>query len=274
MLIRSLLIAAGTWAAFLVVAGLLHLVPRLGPAGRKLSDALCRAPLLDVLVVYFTVAPLVVGPILGGWLGLLASVLGAIAAMLTWQTIHELAHPADRDGPRLIKSCNKLVGPVRNYTAVWWTAWVLPGFSIVRAGELFVYPMLTWTVGLPKYKSGDWVNVSRHKFQGLIGHDLIWCLYCDWMTGVWSLGTEMLRNVESFWCPIRFRSDKKCANCATDFPDLENGWVDADATMSDVVRRHNQMYPPEQYPRAWFGHPVRLTVKGKALRDLPEPISV
>ena len=37
----------------------------------------------------------------------------------------------------------------------------------------------------------------------VIGHALIWCLYCDWMTGVWSLGTEMLRNVESFWYPIR-----------------------------------------------------------------------
>ena len=127
--------------------------------------------------------------------------------------------------------------------------------------------MLTWTVGLPKYKSGDWVNVSRHKFQGLIGHDLIWCLYCDWMTGVWSLATEMLRNVESFWCPIRFRSDKKCSNCAVDFPDLQNGWVNADATMADVARTHNKMYPPEQNPRAWFGHPVRLTVKGKPVEE-------
>src|SRR2546430_1743986 len=83
-----------------------------------------------------TVAPLVVGPILGGWLGLLAGVLGAIAAMLTWQTIHELAHPAERNGPRLLKECNKLVGPFRNYLAVWWTAWVLPLFSAVRAAEL------------------------------------------------------------------------------------------------------------------------------------------
>ena len=47
------------------------------------------------------------------------------------------------------------------------------------------------------------------KVEGLVGHDRIWCLYCDWMTGVWSLGTEMLRNVESFWCPLRFSSDAK-----------------------------------------------------------------
>src|SRR5207237_9059785 len=114
--------------------------------------------------------------------------------------------------PQRPAECRKLDGPVRNYAAVRWAAWVLPLCSALRAAEIFVYPMLTWTVGLPKYESGDWVNVSRHKFCGLIGHDLIWCLYCDWMTGVWSLGTEMLRNVESFWCPIRFASATKCAD--------------------------------------------------------------
>ena len=51
--------------------------------------------------------------------------------------------------------------------------------------------------------------------------DLIWCLYCDWMTGVYAFGGEMLRNVESFWCPIRFYDGKKCENCKIDFPDIE-----------------------------------------------------
>ena len=113
---------------------------------------------------------------------------------------------------------------------------------------------------LPKYRTAEWVNVSRHKFEGLVGHDLIWCLYCDWMTGVWSLGTEMLRNVESFWCPIRFRSDKKCENCAIDFPDVNGGWAPEDGTMADVVKAHADHYPGPNGENSWFGHPVRLTV--------------
>jgi len=106
--------------------------------------------------------------------------------------------------------------------------------------------------------------VSRHKFDGLVGHDLIWCLYCDWMTGVWSLGTEMLRNVESFWCPIRFRSDKKCENCTLDFPDLDNGWAPADGTMADAVKVHAEKYPGPDGVNAWFGHPTRLTIEGES----------
>jgi hypothetical protein len=152
---------------------------------------------------------------------------------------------------------------------MWATAIVTPMFWIVRLAELFVYPVLTNLIDLPKYRHGDWVNCSRQKFNGLVGQDLIWCLYCDWMTGVWSLGTEMLRNVESFWCPIRFASDKKCVNCATDFPDVENGWVPAHGTMADVTATIERMYE-HQRPRAWFGHPVRITVKGRAIEEIPE----
>ena len=128
--------------------------------------------------------------------------------------------------------------------------------------EVLAYPLLHWTCGLPRYRQGDWVNVSRQKFDGLVGHDLIWCLYCDWMTGVWSLGTEMLRNVESFWCPIRFASDKKCENCAIDFPDVNGGWTPANGTMADVVRTWEGHYAaPGENP--WLGHKVRLTVNGR-----------
>jgi hypothetical protein len=126
-----------------------------------------------------------------------------------------------------------------------------------------VYPPLTWLVRLPRYRSSEWVNVSRQKFDGLVGHDLIWCLYCDWMTGVWSLGTEMLRNVESFWCPIRFASPEKCANCRVDFPDIEGGWVAADGEMADVVGVLTDRYPGPKGDNAWFGHPTRLTVEGR-----------
>jgi hypothetical protein len=105
------------------------------------------------------------------------------------------------------------------------------------------------------------VNVSRQKFRGLVGHDLIWCLYCDWMTGVWSLGTEMLRNVESFWCPIRFASGKKCDNCKLDFPDVAGGWVPADSSVVEAAALVTEKFSGGQ--KGWFGHPVRLTIERK-----------
>jgi hypothetical protein len=183
--------------------------------------------------------------------------------------VHEAFHPAARRGPRIVKVINAKVGRVRNHTATWITAICTPVFWFVRLAEVFLYPPLTVLVGLPKYDDAEWVNVSRQKFEGLVGHDLIWCLYCDWMTGVWSLGSEMLRNVESFWCPIRFASGKKCANCATDFPDVEHGWVPAHGNMVDVTATLERMYPAR--PHAWFGHPVRITVKGKTVQE-PEPV--
>ncbi len=98
------------------------------------------------------------------------------------------------------------------------------------------------------------------------------------MTGVWSLGTEMLRNVESFWCPIRFSGTAKCENCTIDFPDIDNGWVQADATMDDVEKVWKEKYNEKDpaAPNAWFGHPSRhphphphppvtLTVKGQPI---------
>ncbi len=270
----SLTILLVTLGAMLIGAGVLYLVPRLGSAGRALSASLCRAPLLDLVVTYFTVAPLIAGPIagarlspetpwLGGWLGLLAGVLGQIAAVMVWTVLHELAHPEARRGPRIVHTLNRKVGRVRNHAAVWWTAWAVPVFWVIRMAQYFVYPPLTWLVRLPRYRASEWVNVSRHKFRGLVGHDLIWCLYCDWMTGVWSLGGEMLRNVESFWCPIRFDSTKKCDNCRVDYPDIADGWVAADADMAAVARVLDEKYPGPDGTNAWFGHPARLTVEGK-----------
>jgi hypothetical protein len=83
------------------------------------------------------------------------------------------------------------------------------------------------------------------------------------MTGVYSLGAEMLRNVESFWCPIRYYDGKKCENCQIDFPDIANGWVAADGTMQDVEQVMQEKYGNGR--REWFGHPARLTVKGEPL---------
>jgi hypothetical protein len=265
MIAPFLTVAGSTLGAILLGAGVLHVLPRLGAPGRSLSAALCRAPLLDASITYFTVLPLIVGPIVAGWRGLGGAVVGQVAGVLVWTAVHEIIHREQTRGPRIVKVNNRIVGTFRNYTATWVTALATPAFWVVRVAELTVYPPLVWLVDLPRYNHAEWVNVSRQKFRGLVGHDLIWCLYCDWMTGVWSLGSEMLRNVESFWCPIRFDSSKKCANCATDFPDVANGWVAADGNIADVARLLEERYGQGQRPRAWFGHAVRLTVKSKAL---------
>lgn len=261
-----LIIVAGLLAA----AVMLHLLGLLGPLGRRIGDALCRAPLIDLVLFYFTALPWFVSPIISGWWGLPVAIAAQISALLLWIIAHELTHPKARNGPRIYTTLDGLTSKWRNHLAVWWTGIAVPAFWVVRLGEIIVYPMLTWTVRLPKYRTGDWVNISRHKFEGLVGYDLIWCLYCDWMTGVWSLGGEMLRNVESFWCPIRFYSDKKCENCKVDFPDIDGGWVPANATMHDVTAALKQKYQPDGDIKPWFGHTTRLTVEGDPI-DQPHP---
>jgi hypothetical protein len=246
-----------TTLGLLMGAGLLHLMPRMGRAGERLSDACCRAPLLDVIVCYFTIVPLIVGPLAAGWSGLFSSILAQLATLLIWQTIHEAVHRDAVKGPRIIKVLNKKFGVFRNLTAVYITGFAIPIFWFVRMAQLILYPPLVRLVHFPPYNAADWISVSRQKFSGLVGHDLIWCLYCDWMTGVWSLGTEMLRNVESFWCPIRFSCEKKCENCAIDFPDVNRGWVHASGSMADVVETLDHMYPPAKELQSWFGHPLR-----------------
>ncbi|MCA9291069.1 MAG: hypothetical protein KDA25_08070 [Phycisphaerales bacterium] len=271
-MIIALLVAGGTVIALLFGTAVLHLIPRLGAFGRGLTDRLCRAPGLDLLITYFTVLPMIVGAVAGwrsgepggAWWGLAGGIAGQVGTVLLWSILHSLAHAEARRGPRIIKVLNRIVGPWRNHAALWVTAVVVPLFWAVRLAELFLYPFLVWLVRFPRYVQGEWVNVSRQKFDGLVGHDLIWCLYCDWMTGVWSLGSEMLRNVEAFWCPIRFRSDKKCANCSVDFPDVMTHWIDARGTMDEVTALLEQQYGNDA-PNAWFGHPARLTVEGRAV---------
>lgn len=248
----------GVTSSLLVLAGFLHLLPRLGRAGRAISEWSIHAPGLDLLVTVFTMLPWVAGGVRFGWLGVVAGVLGQMVALWVWSFCHERSHADAARGPRIVKVLNARVGRFRNHIAVWITALAVPMFWLVRLAEWIVYPPLIVLVRFPRYKSSEWVNVSRQKFQGLVGWDLIWCLYCDWMTGVWSLGTEMLRNVESFWCPIRFHSDKKCDNCAIDFPDLDGGWVRADGDIGEVARLLEEKYPADTGKRnSWFGHAER-----------------
>jgi SUF system NifU family Fe-S assembly protein len=238
------------------LAILIMLLPRLGRPGQSLAQACTRAPMLDIVIALLTAAPWILAAALRGWAGLFGAILGQIAACYLWTWTHELLHPAATSGPRIVSTINRLIGPWTNHLALWLTSLGVPVLWIVRILEITVYPALILLLGFPRYRHGEWVNLSRHKFKGLVGHDLVWCFYCDWMTGVWSLGTEMLRNVESFWCPIRFADAAKNQNCHTDFPDIEDGWVPADGTMAQVAAVLEQKYT--QGPRAWFGHTSRL----------------
>ncbi len=243
----------------LLVSGavFLHLLPRIGKTGKEISNWFCYAPGIDLALVYFMLVPVAVGFVSSGWQGLGVAVLAELSALWLWIIGHELTHRQQANQAKIHRQLSKTVGTWQNHLAVWITALAVPLFWLVRFTELVVYPPLTWLIKLPKYEAKDWVNVSRQKFDGLIGYDLIWCLYCDWMTGVWSLGTEMLRNVESFWCPIRFYSEKKCENCQLDFPDVANGWVDTQGTIEDVTNLLDSKYTENQESRSWFGHSCR-----------------
>jgi len=228
---------------------------RFGQPGRALCQSCEQAPGLDLLISLLTWIPWVLAALLGGWWAFAGVVLGQLAALRLWGAIHELAHREAARGPRIVKVLNSLVGPWRNQAALWVTTVVLPVFLLIRLSQIILYPLLIWLVGFPHYRHGEWINVSRHKFKGLVGGDLIWCLYCDWMTGVYCFGAEILRNVESFWCPTRFHNEKKCENCRFDFPDIDHGWVGADASMADVERLMLQKYGGRHH--SWFGHPER-----------------
>ena len=224
-------------------------------ATSKKSDALLRAPLLDFMVGLFTWIPWIIKFYFYGWHGLLGCFIGQWVMLSSFCNIHTMLH--GYKGPTLKHTLNQIVGPARNHIGLLISLLALPVLLSVRFGQIFIYPLLVWTLNFPKYNSGDWINISRQKFSGLVGHDLVWCLYCDWMTGIYSFGGEMLRNVESFWCPIRFYDDKKCENCKIDFPDLKE-WVSADGSVSDVTTLLTEKYPVgSKNPRSWFGHPER-----------------
>lgn len=252
-----LIIIASVALSYLLVAGALRILGKLGPVGRKLADACTRAPTLDVIVAFFNFLPWIPAWAFAGWLGVLAAIVGQLIGLTLWIFFHELLNPNARSGPRIVKFLNRTVGRWQNHAALWITALALPLFWFIRAAQYLLYPALVALLDFPRYNQGEWVNVSRQKFSGLVGHDLIWCLYCDWMTGVYSLGAEMLRNVESFWCPIRFYDGKKCENCRVDFPDVEKGWVAPTATMADVEAVMEKNYASGR--REWFNHPARLT---------------
>lgn len=227
----------------------------------RLTSKIAEAPLLDLVLSLMTWIPWVVALATAGWNGFFACVIGQFLALQSFAIIHGAVRPKPKGSIR--RTLDRFVGPLRNHLGLWLTIPALPMFLAIRICEIVFYPALIVTLGFPKYRQADWVNVSRQKFSGLVGHDLVWCLYCDWMTGVYSLGGEMLRNVESFWCPIRFYPGKKCENCRAIFPDLDQ-WVPADGTMKDVENALDAHYSPKKgTSRAWWGHSERVSDQQK-----------
>ena len=283
MLISLLLLAAVffvclAWLAIGVVA--LHAVPSVFDEGRTAAvhRFLEKAPGLDLAITWFTAAPMLLGFLIAhaASRSLVVSALGFTAGWLAmcitsaaWCLWHERQHQEKITSSRIVSLLNAKVGRFRNHAALYATALAVPVFWVIRVAELVVYPLVVLLVRLPSYRHADFVNISRHKFDGLVGHDLIWCLYCDWMTGVWSLGSEMLRNVESFWCPIRFSSPEKCATCAQDFPDVDTSWVAADGTMQQVYDLLDDKLAAGNH--SWHGHPSRLTIDGEPAPPIAPP---
>jgi hypothetical protein len=198
------------WEAFAIVAIIFIY--------RK-TEVITKAPWLDLVLSFLTWIPWIVTINNGGWWSFGACFLGQFLAMQLFCIVHRKLNPSG--GPKLLVTLDKIVGPIQNQVGLWITLPALPLFVCIRFMQIAAYPVLVKLLRFPKYNQAEWINVSRQKFSGLVGGDLVWCLYCDWMTGVYSLGAEMLRNVESFWCPIKFYENKKCENCRLDFPDIE-----------------------------------------------------
>jgi hypothetical protein len=121
--------------SLLVLAGFLHLLPRLGGVGRAISEWCIRAPGLDLLVTVFTMLPWVAGGVRFGWLGVAVGVLGQMVTLWVWSFFHERAHADAAPGPRNVKVLNARVGRFRNHTAVWITALAVPMFWLVRLAK-------------------------------------------------------------------------------------------------------------------------------------------
>lgn len=219
----------------------------------KISENVAKAPWLDLFVSLFTWLPWVAGYLIDEWTGLLAGVLAQVVFLHAFCLLHRTLR--GKKGRTLTDAQSKLLGPLRNQLCLLVQTPAILVFVQVRLAEIFLYPPIAWLGKLPTYKHDEWVNLSRHKYEGLIGYDLLWCWYCDWMTGLWALGSEMLRNIESFWCPIQFRDPVKNQNASVDFPDIAK-WAPADGSMEDAVKAFEAHYDGIR-KNSWWGHPDR-----------------
>ncbi len=237
----------------LVIFAALFLAAILTRLAYAVSDRIAQAPWLDFFVSLFTWIPWVVGARLDGWIGVAGTVVAQLIFLHVFCLTHRLLR--GRKGRTLTDAQGRVLGPFRNQLCLMVQTPAILVFAQVRIAEILLYPAIAWLGRLPTYRSSEWVNLSRHKYDGLIGYDLLWCWYCDWMTGIWALGSEMLRNIESFWCPIRFRDPVKNGNISTDFPDVTK-WAPADGTMEDAVAAFEAHYDGK-HKNSWWGHSDR-----------------
>lgn len=227
------------------------------------TEKVAQAPLLDGFISLFTWIPWGLGFWAGRWSGLAAAVVAQILFLHAFCLVHRALR--GRNGRTLTDAQGRVLGPVRNQLCLLVQTPAIFVFVAIRVAELILYPLIAALGRLPTYRQSEWVNLSRHKYDGLIGYDLLWCWYCDWMTGLWCLGSEMLRNIESFWCPIQFQSPIKNRHASIDFPDVKE-WAPADGTMEDAVRLIEKHYRSDT-PNRWWGHPDRSSKKGA---DVPK----
>jgi hypothetical protein len=223
------------------------------------TDKIAQAPVLDFFISLFTWIPWVAGWMRMGWLGVVAAVVAQVLFLHAFCLVHRALR--GRKGRTLTDAQGRVLGPVRNQLCLLVQTPAVFAFVGIRAAELILYPAIAALGRLPTYRQGEWVNLSRHKYDGLIGYDLVWCWYCDWMTGLWCLGSEMLRNIESFWCPIQFQGAEKNAHAAIDFPDLKK-WAPPDGTMEDAVRLIEEHYDGTA-KNSWWGHEARSGKKAE-----------
>ncbi len=212
---------------FLTVLGWLALLTcAIFLVGRHLAWC-AKPPVIDLIFILFSVVPWAGGwlagaPVTRDWRGGVAGVLAAGAAQFIALELFDWIHRASA-ARRKIKtfainrSIERRVGWFRNRLGLWTTIPSIPFFLLNRVGHVSGYYPLMWFLGFPKYKHSDYITVSRQKIRNLVGADLVWCLYCDWMTGGWSLSTEMLNEVESYWCPLAFEDKGKCEKCSQFF---------------------------------------------------------
>src|ERR1700722_9265457 len=97
-----------TLLALLAGTAVLHLLPRLGNLGRRLSAALCEAPGLDLVIAFFVVLPLACGPLIAGWRGLIGAIAGQFFTVIIWGRLHELANLQAARGARRVRTLNSL----------------------------------------------------------------------------------------------------------------------------------------------------------------------
>lgn len=224
--------AALGWFAFLTLA--------LFALGRRLNF-LARPPAIDWIVILYTAAPWIAGwtagaRIHGHWIGGIPGLATVVASQILSLELFDFLHLrlAARRGIKSLEinsTIERRFGKWNNRICLWLTIPSIPFFLMNRFGfrGYFIFEKL---LGFSHFEDSDYITVSRQKIKNLVGADLVWCLYCDWMTGGWTLTTEILNEVESYWCPLQFADQGKCEKCAQFF--RTGHWASPGCTAEEI----------------------------------------